>query len=183
MSTPHEYFDSCDNIDIHSCDNDAMYEDVDAFANDSHSSLLTPSTIGRGPRGDCYEATITKQTEDDFEFELRNDRLQDEYIKSPNLHAGKLTVETDPIPINTSDDESVHRGDLLWPGSDYEGQRVHFFLSRGGNKKEIATCILPLGAHGSRIFEVSGTVLTYNPDNTYRIEAENIMPDTPEPRV
>lgn len=189
MTTPHEHYDEFDNPEIESYGNNALYEEQDAYANGYKSSVPLNSTFGRGPRGDAYIPEITKNTDDDFEFKLKNDRLPDQHISSPNLHAGKISVEVDPLPSNT-DVNDEGREHLIWPSSDTEGQHVHFFISRGGVKKEIANAVLPKGNHGSYIFSIDyHNVKELSTDMAMEYLKSDLLyngeqlPEAPEPRI
>lgn len=169
MSTPHEYFDEHGNPYNDCRGNSALYEDVDAIANECDDQLPGVSTIGRGPRGDSWNPEILENTDDTFKFDLVNDRTDEHYPEdAPNLHAGKLVSNVEEVD-----------GKLF----------LVLTLYRGGSEEWNRSIELPPGPKGSYSFiykddrpiRVSDAWIASIPAN--KLQLTNVMPEEqPSPR-
>lgn len=167
MSLPHEYYGYDGTPHLHERHNDALYADPDYLANEHDDVLPLHSTIGLGPKGDGFIPKVYKEDDEKgtFILDFVSDKTDELFFRSPNLHAGVLSVK------KTSSDKSS----------------VTIFLTRNGVKHSLCSLELPKGDTGSRIY----THNTKKPIKTLKQYVANIDTEElncygttlPEPRV
>lgn len=61
--------------------------------NPCHDNRHIHSTLGIGPRGSGLNASITKEDDSTFEFVVKSDKTNEVIFQSPNLSAGKVSID------------------------------------------------------------------------------------------